>query len=592
MTSYLCLVLIAAAVLLYLVFGSSFAEIHTQVSFLDFPIFISEWLMGFCVLVLIANLFIEPVRWRGWRVGIVVYFFWVMFKAAEGYITGGGYALRNAALFYYPIFAVFVAHFLRGIKFGQGVRILFCVILLSLVGFVPVRINAQYVFCIAGLFVAAGLTRRWLRWTFLGFFLCIFLVRFALMSGGRGCLIGALASILFLVWYSTQVMRVVFWKQALWISILGGALCVSLWRWGDHNALISLVNPWKTFEMYHLTVERVKQGEVNFIPLGLKAQIYHKDTQDRLLSENAPQQEEPAASGPSEGVGSSENVGVNSLQQDDSTIPAQTASVSPSPQAEQPSASGPSQGVDSPENVGVNSLQQDDSTIPAQTVSVSLSPQAEQPSASGPSQGVDSPEIVGVNSLQQDDSTIPAQSASVSPSPQTESSASAQAKGVDSAQNRDQGYRDLSSAYANGVFRLLIWQDMLQEIINARPLFGFSFGWPQRSASLEIMGWGLDEWLRDGWITPHNSFLHYIYRGGVVGLGIIVWILWLIIIMTGHFLRVRSWQGGLLVSSLVFWIIQAQFGVILELPYNAIPFWSLFGLTVAYYRQLRKSYVE
>ncbi|HQP10881.1 MAG TPA: hypothetical protein PKV41_05805 [Candidatus Omnitrophota bacterium] len=64
-------------------------------------------------------------------------------------------------------------------------------------------------------------------------------------------------------------------------------------------------------------------------------------------------------------------------------------------------------------------------------------------------------------------------------------------------------------------------------------------------------------------------------------------IIFSVIAMTKDFFRARSWQGGLLIAALIYWIVIAQFGVILELPYHAIPFWSWFGLTVAKRQYLR-----
>jgi hypothetical protein len=150
--------------------------------------------------------------------------------------------------------------------------------------------------------------------------------------------------------------------------------------------------------------------------------------------------------------------------------------------------------------------------------------------------------------------------------------------------------RDPGVAQANAVFRIFIWRDMLKELLQERPFFGFSFGKPQRSRSLEILNWATGEWSRDGYITPHNSFLHYIYRGGVVGVIVICSILWLVWAMTRDFLKVRSVFGGFLVGVIVYGIIHAQFAVFLELPYNAIPFWTFFGMTLAYCHKLKGSY--
>jgi putative copper export protein len=122
---------------------------------------------------------------------------------------------------------------------------------------------------------------------------------------------------------------------------------------------------------------------------------------------------------------------------------------------------------------------------------------------------------------------------------------------------------------------------MWQELISNRSVWGVGLGRPQRSPSIEILNWGHSEWSRDGWITAHNSFLHMIYRAGVIGLGMIVLMGWTIFYLARQFLRRDSVAGIMLVATLLYWIGLANFLVVLELPYMAIPFWSLFGLTAA-----------
>jgi hypothetical protein len=147
----------------------------------------------------------------------------------------------------------------------------------------------------------------------------------------------------------------------------------------------------------------------------------------------------------------------------------------------------------------------------------------------------------------------------------------------------------LNTAYNNILFRYFIWLDMTEEFVREKPvLFGFSFGRPQRSKSLEILNWGFGDWSRDGWIAPHNSYLHLIYRGGLVGLGLIVVTLLLLVRMLLVFASVRLLTGAWLVSALVFGLVASNFSVFLELPYTAIPFWFLFGLTWAFASFVRK----
>jgi O-antigen ligase len=123
---------------------------------------------------------------------------------------------------------------------------------------------------------------------------------------------------------------------------------------------------------------------------------------------------------------------------------------------------------------------------------------------------------------------------------------------------------------------------MFREFIKYRPWFGFNFGRPQRSISIEILNQAYGEWSRDGWITPHNSFLHIIYRAGILGVVFIISFFWYFFRLTMIFIRNKSIIGISLLGCLMYWIVVANFLVILELPYNAIPFWSLLGMTASF----------
>jgi len=77
---------------------------------------------------------------------------------------------------------------------------------------------------------------------------------------------------------------------------------------------------------------------------------------------------------------------------------------------------------------------------------------------------------------------------------------------------------NLEGAQVNSLFRIFIWRDMLAELLSDKPIFGYSFGKPLRSKSLEIYNWAYTEWTRDGWISSHNSYLNIIYRSGIIGI--------------------------------------------------------------------------
>ncbi len=154
----------------------------------------------------------------------------------------------------------------------------------------------------------------------------------------------------------------------------------------------------------------------------------------------------------------------------------------------------------------------------------------------------------------------------------------------------DANGRSTQEERGNMLFRLLLWRDMIEEFLHQSPsgkILGINFGKPQRSISLEIYGQASGEWSRDGWIAPHNSFLHLIYRGGIVGLLVVVGLFSVVGILTRKFVMLKSSTGIWLMSLFVYWMTFSNFLLCLELPYQAIPFWSLLGMTVAYCKSVR-----
>jgi len=147
----------------------------------------------------------------------------------------------------------------------------------------------------------------------------------------------------------------------------------------------------------------------------------------------------------------------------------------------------------------------------------------------------------------------------------------------------------LDSAYGNIAFRLHIWRDMIDQFLQFKPFWGFDFGKPLRSPRIEMLGLAVSEWLRDGWIGAHNSFLYMIYKTGAIGGLFILVLLGMITDLIRKSLKAKSVTGILLCAILIFWIVVANFLLIFELPYNAIPFWTLLGMALAY---LQKSIVQ
>jgi len=138
----------------------------------------------------------------------------------------------------------------------------------------------------------------------------------------------------------------------------------------------------------------------------------------------------------------------------------------------------------------------------------------------------------------------------------------------------------------NILWRIFVWKDMFREIIKEKAIFGLDFGKPFRSLTLEKLrdtegtGWCIGDLI--GWLEPHNSYIHILYRAGIVGLFFIiaVWVMFIKIVF--RFIRKINFIGILLTCALLYWLILGNFIVLLELPYFAILFWSLYGIVLAY----------
>ena len=65
----------------FFLFYSDFAEVNIQLSFLDFPIFISEIILFFCFVLFLIGQHFRQLRPASFAIGIWVFFVWVLLKA-------------------------------------------------------------------------------------------------------------------------------------------------------------------------------------------------------------------------------------------------------------------------------------------------------------------------------------------------------------------------------------------------------------------------------------------------------------------------------------------------------------------------------
>lgn len=438
----------------YVLFGSSFAQLRLEFSFLDFPIFIGEILLVFTSLLLI----VKSVRQKwalghwGWMLGAALFF--VLFKAVSGYLTWGPLALRDAALFYYPFFAVLGYSFWSNDLGGDKTRrwslaVVLCIfILYQFVAYWPCSL------IIIGVILALHAKSFWERIAFLGGIILFAPYETLCNVFLRTIFLSSLITVIFI----GVVFFCLFCKDR-WIRIAGvviGGLVL-----GVVFFKIGQTSIWSTCDIRDVKPlalalpQEPSRGKCLFHPVGnspdkpdtIKEFWKRMNKGSLFMKENCVSEEKAA------------------FEESDSTL-----------------------------------------------------------------------------RIKKDDTR----------------------------------------------FRYYIWRDMAHEYIRSKPLFGFDFGRPLRSITMDHYGISSTE-DTDGWIGAHNSFFYMIYRAGIVGLAVILSVIVLWFGLLHDFYILGDWTGLLFCAVLLFWIVAANFFLIFEMPYTAIPVWTILGITLKHRALLKKA---
>jgi hypothetical protein len=461
-----------------------FAEAHVQFSFLNFPIFIGEFLLAGCLILFLIRWCLAPQPLNKWHYLLIGYFGFVLLKAFIGYSHWGPLAFRDAALFYYLAFAVIAYYAYRPDYFNNRFFILICYAALIAFFRTPKFNDYWYFGSIAlGLILAYCYPNRWFG-AFIAVSVLILVPHYYLFYTCRAVILAVFVSLAFLV-----IMPIFFLKpDHRRVGLLTGFLFVlAAGLYVFHfspNVSAKCIFNWSAIaeEMRRVNAD-IAVKKRYFKPEALTAHLYNPDN-------NTDHYDEPEADGQKA-----------TSQKMPAGIPDKTRSL--------------------PQN------SQDDA-LTAETPLKSSTRLAEAPHVLSEDQAIESSQV------------------------------------------------------GTSMFRLVIWGDALGDLKSRKPLFGFDFGKPFRSTGLEIIRTAMGEWERDGWICFHNAFLNIIYRTGVFGAAFITVLLWSFGYMTRIFIRTRSWPGLLLCACILSWLVIFGLAVMMELPYGAIPFWVLCGLTLAF----------
>lgn len=131
----------------------------------------------------------------------------------------------------------------------------------------------------------------------------------------------------------------------------------------------------------------------------------------------------------------------------------------------------------------------------------------------------------------------------------------------------------------NNRFRWTWWKTVVRQTVSGNPVFGIGFG--EDLASAFVREYSPE--LADEFTTrsPHNMFVTTFGRMGAVG--VLVWtaVFGLTLVRAWQALRRDDERSSALWLCATMMLVSAIFGVVLEGPMGALPFWTLLGLANA-----------
>ncbi|MDP8212623.1 MAG: hypothetical protein P9X22_04940 [Candidatus Zapsychrus exili] len=609
---------IGAISLLYILFSSQFAEWNIKFSFLSFPIFIGEVVLFICLILFFLKGGVKLKFSNKTQIAILCYLVFVVLKALIGYHFWGPLAFRHAALFYYPLFIVLGYSFYRKDFFSKRNIFVFFCILLCIILFK----NDSYwlLTCCALVFILIGSIRiKLIRYAaFAGFIAVIPYASFVNMA--RMMILGNLAAMIFLgVALSCFVKLSKKKKVLLFISFV---IFVSFFfvKLVERNisikSIFSFDQMTQTFLNYEDIIKKsIDSYEVKHID---KVGLYNPDLSSLQVKINGQIGKERKEKDIKLHY---ERLKRKVIEEKDRELEIKQAELESAIQGKEEFVLKEKEGrmaeqdmlavlevknqTINMENKIVDLIKNNDESVSQYVLDDSIVSTSEL-SEGQKSEGTNS--TIGfdthkekdafVKDIYREDSFIENYTKKIEEiNVEKERQVAAISKmseeavediytiGIDEQQI---GYRDFDNACVNAVFRIFIWRDMFVELFKEKPLLGFSFGKPLRSISLEMLEWGKSEWSREGWVAAHNSYFNMIYRAGLVGLIFILSILTILFKMVKFFIINRSFVGILLCAIIINWFVAANFLLIFELPYTAIPIWTIYGMTFAYYSKLKR----
>lgn len=569
---------------LYSAFFYYFAELNIQFSFLDFPIFVGEILLMLSITGLFVKWRVSSIKFSRWHYLLFAYILFILVKAFWGYSKWGPLALRNSALFYYSLFAVVGYYFYRRDFFKN--KFIYTVILSILVVTVFFRSGYKtyyfdYVMLIVLLIFSGIKSNKW-RYIFLALFmLTCYNNILVIFVGGRSIMVSSFIACLFFTFVFLKSFLNIKFKYKITGAVII-FIILSLFLWNITNkiafkSLVKLNDLKRTYKQRLAQIGYIYQKDFKFAEPQVKVYEENCDNPFKVKFQSKPQlksQPNPAAVIKNLDIDkiipyfqetSKEELAEIVLAETTAKVQSENQVVSvfkskvlrndgkindpidiyPTDKKTQAKNTFKNEGFDGDKDpIGyakVNKNKSKQELIDSILIKNNLIKENKE----------DVVEIISIDKYQ-------------------------------IKRERVISDRNLEEHQNSMLYRFFICQEMIDEIIKSGKVIGADFGKPFRSEQLQLLR--MDEGWKErvGWVEPHNSYIHMVYRAGFVGFLLIITVWSLFVKMTITFIKIRNIKGILLASCVIYWLVISNFMVILELPYYAIPFWILFGMSYRY----------
>ncbi len=603
---------IAAVCYFYSVFWSTFAEIHIRLPYLNFPIFVGEILLFECALLLFSKWWLCGFKFKRKYVPILLYFLWVLYRALFGYYQWGPLALRNAALFYYPLFMVIAYHFFRKEYLHQKIYIaLFFILIATKIAIgISFKLYANFPYFILMIILLLKMRiSKYLKAVAFGALIILFPPK-VFFEGSRSFTVANSCAFLFIfIFIIFGILKIKLRLKIAGLILSLVIMILALVKYTAPEKLKSMMRPTGFFAKLEEFEEVIAKNKDREIAVSIPIKIYNPNTVMEKNETNKDEFEREKFARALDGklndisqkteeeikkVVQSENATERLLDNFANQTMKKTRDeikryLEIADNLEKDSKMMEEEVMKKEKNF-IENLDKSQEEFKNKKISsrsdLSLEEEVMKKEKNfienlDKSQEEFKNKIISSGEIDKKDLNLLYSKADFIIKKATQS-LKQQCEVIVKDHDDNTRSRGLSTEYGNMVFRLLIWRDMFREIVSKKAWFGINFGRPLRSSSIEKAGFARGEWSRDGWIAPHNSFLHVIYRAGILGLAAAFAFFTFLGVVMKEFIKRKSLEGLLAVSILIYTIVLANFLVVLEMPYQAIPFWSWLGIILAY----------